>query len=177
MKTVFSVTNYINSLTVDRSEKGILELKRKGLLLEECEIMALEMLESAMLSEESLFKEFRIFAQVHLLQLFQLDGDVLEENFNNNNVDEKIRRDLLKKLNTHWVGEKGKKSVDLVVCIKNSSEVLFAVEIDGPSHSEATQMKSDDIKNFVFNSAGVPLLRFSNKEIRFMYKKMSDEEK
>lgn len=177
MKNVFSARPYIRSLTVGKSEKGILELKRKGLLLEKSEIMALEMLELAMLSDDSLFKEFHIFAQVHLLQLFQLDREVLEENFDANNVDKNLRKELLKKFDEYWVGEKGKKSVDLVVCVKKSSEVLFAVEIDGSSHSEEKQMKSDEIKNFIFNSSGVPLLRFSNEEIKSMYKVMSKEKK
>jgi len=177
MKNVFSGRPYIDSLGAGRSEKRILELKRDGRLLEEKEMMAMQMLELSMLSEESLFKECHIFSQVQLLQLFQLDRAALEENFEANNIEGMLRKKTPAKVAEHWKGEMGKKSVDLVVCIKKSSEILFAVEIDGVSHSEKRQMKSDEIKNFIFLSARVPLLRFSNQEIKYMYEKMSDEKK
>lgn len=50
------------------------------------------------------------------------------------------------------------KHVDFVV-IANNGRILFAIELDDPSHQQANRIKRDELVNMVFQKAGIKLLR------------------
>ncbi len=52
-----------------------------------------------------------------------------------------------------------RKHVDFVLYNLQSRVVLRAIELDGPAHASKRMIKSDQVKNSCFASAGVPLTR------------------
>ncbi|MGQ3911419.1 DUF2726 domain-containing protein, partial [Enterobacter hormaechei] len=59
----------------------------------------------------------------------------------------------------------GFKSVDFLVCNKITTKVIYAIEIDDPSHIDPQRQQWDEIKNNIFKIAKIPLIRFSNEQI------------
>jgi hypothetical protein len=58
-----------------------------------------------------------------------------------------------------WHAKISGKSLDFVVCLKDSS-VVAAIEIDDSSHHRLRRVKADDTRNRALQAAGVPLLRW-----------------
>lgn len=50
------------------------------------------------------------------------------------------------------------KHVDYVVCDRNSSQILYAVELDDRSHNRRDRRERDEFVNQAFVSAGIPLV-------------------
>lgn len=58
-----------------------------------------------------------------------------------------------------WHSKISGKSLDFVICLKDSS-VVAAIEIDDRSHARLRRATADDTKNRALQAAGVPLLRW-----------------
>lgn len=61
--------------------------------------------------------------------------------------------------NSDW-GKIKSKHIDFVLASLQSSEIIAGIELDDKTHHSERAQKSDEIKNAVFNSAGIPLYRF-----------------
>ncbi len=57
------------------------------------------------------------------------------------------------------LGEIGRKSVDFLLCRKDTS-IVVAVELNGPTHEKEDQKKSDEKKQAALEEAGIPLVIF-----------------
>lgn len=51
------------------------------------------------------------------------------------------------------------KHVDYAVVVRETSQIVFAIELDDKSHSSARAKKQDHEKNYAMDSAGIPLHR------------------
>lgn len=94
-------------------------------------------------SERLLYKKlcaaapsFIVFAQVSMSQIFYIGN---------------FQKDRIAQLN-----EIGKKSVDFLLCKKDTS-IVMAVELHGPDHEKEEQQASDKIKKAALEEAGIPL--------------------
>lgn len=85
---------------------------------------------------------YNVFPQVSMSQIFYMES---------NSPDTK--RKLV---------EIGKKSVDFVLCRKNDSSIVMAVEFNGPSHDDPIQQASDKVKRDALEEAGIPLLVYTS---------------
>ncbi|MFA6982087.1 MAG: DUF2726 domain-containing protein [Patescibacteria group bacterium] len=88
--------------------------------------------------------QYYIFPQVHLSTLF----------------DHKI-------FGQGWRGALShiqRKSVDFVICDKEHIKPLLAIELDDSSHDEEDRIERDEEVEGIFEQAGVPLLRFKNRD-------------
>lgn len=52
----------------------------------------------------------------------------------------------------------GKKSVDFLLCRKDDTSIVLAVELNGPDHEKDEQKISDEKKRAALTNAGVPLV-------------------
>lgn len=52
----------------------------------------------------------------------------------------------------------GKKSIDFLLCRKDDTSMVLAVELNGIHHQEESQIISDGFKNDALKQAGIPLL-------------------
>lgn len=59
------------------------------------------------------------------------------------------------------------KYVDYLVCERNTMRPLYVIELDGASHRGAGAQKRDRQKNEVLASAGIPIKRYSAKDVDF----------
>jgi hypothetical protein len=59
------------------------------------------------------------------------------------------------------------KYVDYLVCERGTMRPLYVIELDGASHGGAQAKKRDRQKNQVLQSAGIPIKRYSSKDIDF----------
>lgn len=59
------------------------------------------------------------------------------------------------------------KYVDYLVCERGTMRPLYVIELDGASHGSAQAKKRDRQKNQVLESAGIPIKRYSSKDIDF----------
>lgn len=146
----------------DIHNKSIIKLKRSKGILTATEIKALNLLEKAIDASS-----YRVFTQVHLMQIFDVDKDIIKEALQINHVLEKLKDSHEFKLVDYWHKQLGFKSVDFLVCNKKTTQVSFCVEIDDPTHNDVTRQQWDEIKNTVFKISKIPLLRFSNEEINY----------
>jgi len=60
-----------------------------------------------------------------------------------------------------WLNILGGKSLDFVVCRKNSANILFVAELDDSSHFRKDRQNSDEVKNAVLEDAEIPLIRWN----------------
>ncbi|GAA5501109.1 hypothetical protein Dxin01_00840 [Deinococcus xinjiangensis] len=60
-------------------------------------------------------------------------------------------------------GRMQEKHVDFLVVKLPEHRPVLGIELDGPSHTAAAQQYRDAVKNVIFESAGLPLLRLSTK--------------
>ncbi|MBF7818281.1 DUF2726 domain-containing protein [Klebsiella quasivariicola] len=144
----------------DIQNKSILKLKRSDGILTATEIEALNLLEKVINASS-----FRIFTQVHLLQIFDIDKQVINNALKGSHVLEQLKQAHEDNLVDYWHKQLGFKSVDFLVCNKITTQVIFAIEIDDPSHIGLQRQQWDEIKNKIFKISKIPLLRFSNKQI------------
>lgn len=144
----------------DIFNKSILKLKRSDGVLTRTEIEALILLEKITNPATC-----RIFTQVHLLQIIDIGQKIIENTLNLNHVLKGRRERETYKLTEYWRHQLGHKSVDFLVCSKDTTNVCFGIEIDGHSHANPKQQEWDDIKDRCFKMAKIPLVRFLNKEI------------
>jgi hypothetical protein len=79
-----------------------------------------------------------VFAQVSMSQVFYLNPK---------------RRDTFSKL-----GEIGRKSIDFVLCRRDDTSIVAAIELNGPKHDEPGQAESDQKKRAALEDAGIPLM-------------------
>lgn len=86
--------------------------------------------------------EYLVFPQVHLSALF----------------DHKINGQSWK----HAFGHINGKSVDYVICKKQSLAPVIAVELDDYSHENESRRLRDSEVDRIFREANLPLLRFKN---------------
>lgn len=91
-----------------------------------------------------------IFPQVHLSAI----------------LDEKIKGQNWKAAFKHING----KSVDYVLCDRQTLKPAYAVELDDYTHSYSNRQERDQEVERMFQSAGIPLVRFNN------YKSITDDE-
>lgn len=91
-----------------------------------------------------------IFPQVHLSAI----------------LDEKIKGQNWKAAFKHING----KSVDYVLCDKQTLKPVYAVELDDDTHTYKNRQERDQEIERIFQGAGVPLVRFSN------YKSLTEDE-
>lgn len=59
----------------------------------------------------------------------------------------------------------GKKSVDFLLCRKDDTSIVLAVELDGPMHEKDEQKLSDETKKGALKEAGIPLVRIKIGEV------------
>ena len=57
-----------------------------------------------------------------------------------------------------------KKSVDFLICHKETLRPLFAIELDDSSHNQPNRIKRDTFVNEIFATANMPLVRFRSGE-------------
>lgn len=57
------------------------------------------------------------------------------------------------------------KSVDYVLCNKNTLEPTYAIELDDYTHDKADRRERDIEVERIFEAANLPLVRFRNKDI------------
>jgi len=81
-------------------------------------------------------------------------------------LDEKIKGQNWKNAFKHING----KSVDYVLCDKNTLKPVYAVELDDYTHNYSNRKERDIEVERMFQSAGVPLVRFDN------YKSLVEED-
>lgn len=93
---------------------------------------------------------YYIFPQAHLSEI----------------LDEKIKGQNWKAALKHI----NQKSVDYVLCDKQTLKIAYAVELDDYTHNYPNRQERDREVERMFQSAGIPLVRFSN------YKTLSEEE-
>jgi very-short-patch-repair endonuclease len=86
--------------------------------------------------------EYYIFPQVHLSVL----------------VDHTIVRQYYKAALSHI----DRKSVDFILCDKNTLETKLAIEIDDHTHTRLDRIERDGIVEDILKNAGVKLVRFEN---------------
>ncbi|KDA94309.1 DUF2726 domain-containing protein [Pantoea agglomerans] len=142
--------------------KSIIKLKRSKGVLTETEIKALNLLEKIVKTSS-----YRIFTQVHLLQIFDVDKEIIKDALKINHVLEELKYPHEEKLVKYWRHQLGFKSVDFLVCNSITTQVIFGVEIDDPTHNDVQRKQWDEIKNTIFKGAKIPLLRFTNQQINY----------
>lgn len=57
------------------------------------------------------------------------------------------------------------KYVDYLVCERKTMRPLYVIELDGASHDSAKAQKRDRQKNDVLASAGIPIMRYTSKNV------------
>lgn len=56
------------------------------------------------------------------------------------------------------------KHVDFLICERKNYQPVLGIELDGASHDRSEQKYRDAVKETVFKSAGLPLVRFRNED-------------
>jgi hypothetical protein len=59
------------------------------------------------------------------------------------------------------------KYVDYLVCERGTMRPLYVIELDGASHGSAKAKKRDGRKNQVLESGGIPIKRYTSKDVDF----------
>lgn len=57
------------------------------------------------------------------------------------------------------------KYVDYLVCDRETMRPLYVIELDGASHASLKAQKRDKQKNDVLASAGIPIMRYTSKDV------------
>ncbi|HZX32357.1 MAG TPA: DUF2726 domain-containing protein [Rhodocyclaceae bacterium] len=73
--------------------------------------------------------------------------------------------DRFKKGSFQQLGEIGRKSIDFLICRKNDTSIVTAIELNGPTHEKADQKISDEKKRTALAEAGIPLAIFYPNEL------------
>jgi len=60
------------------------------------------------------------------------------------------------------------KYVDYLVCERKTMRPLYVIELDGSSHESTRAKRRDAQKNDVLASAGIPIMRYTSKDVDFM---------
>jgi hypothetical protein len=139
-----------------------LALKRPNLLApaEVCALSIFKML--------SVTRELLICPQVHVLQLFEFDEKGFIDHVGAMAAARRVLPEYLPrtaKLVKEWSTKRAYRSVDFLFCDPTTTRVLFAVEIDDPSHQDPARKDADEIKDMMFASTEIPLYRFTNAQI------------
>ena len=82
-----------------------------------------------------------VFAQVSMSQVFFLHPR---------------QKDTFAKL-----GEIGRKSIDFLLCRRDDTSIVAAVELNGPTHEKPEQAESDTKKRAALEEAGIPLMIYT----------------
>ncbi|WP_034298024.1 DUF2726 domain-containing protein [Herbaspirillum sp. RV1423] len=107
-----------------------------------------------------------IWCQVHLLQLFQIDQKAMNS-FNQWWAHLAPQGGFSLTNATRWkiLNPVTKLSLDFVIA-DTSGNILFAIELDGRSHTtNDRQIENDEVKTFLLRHLGISLLRIDNAEI------------
>ena len=139
-------------------------LKRPQGLLTQCELKAFEII-----SQCSPPHKYLIFPQVQLLQTFKYDELVLNPKFTTQSVFAMYRKAIAARIKYLWNVKMAWRSVDFLLCEVGTTKVAIGIEIDDPSHALPERLDSDQMKDVLFASAGIPLLRFTNNQIDSLY--------
>jgi len=59
------------------------------------------------------------------------------------------------------------KYVDYLVCERKTIRPLYVIELDGASHESTKVKRRDAQKNDVLASAGIPIMRYTSKDVDF----------
>jgi len=59
------------------------------------------------------------------------------------------------------------KYVDYLVCERKTMRPLYVIELDGASHESSKAKRRDAQKNDVLASAGIPIMRYTSKDVDF----------
>ncbi|WP_454744133.1 DUF2726 domain-containing protein [Cupriavidus necator] len=57
------------------------------------------------------------------------------------------------------------KYVDYLICERKTMRPLYVIELDGASHGSANAQRRDKQKNDVLESAGIPIMRYTSKDV------------
>lgn len=138
----------------------LIELKRPAGLLTSTERKAYRLISAWMGGG------YLLFSQVHLLQIFSFNARKLDRMLVGRGMRRAAVEARKKQVTKDWIdGALGKKSVDFLVCDVMNTKPVLAIEIDGTSHEDENQISLDAIKDIIFASAGVSLLRLSNDSV------------
>ena len=147
-------------------KSSILQLKRRSGLMVQAEAQAFELF-----AQSSVFKKFgyQAFPQVHLMQVFDLDVPALLKELKTRKVWPEYMDGVQNAVAAKWKFALGWRSVDFLIC-DNKMKVVGAIEIDDSRHSdEPAVVASDALKNIVFASTRLALLRLKNREISKLF--------
>lgn len=59
------------------------------------------------------------------------------------------------------LGEIGRKSIDFLICRRDDTSIVAAIELNGPTHDEEKQKISDAKKRQALEEAGIPLMVYT----------------
>lgn len=90
---------------------------------------------------EKEFPQYRFFAQVRLADIMKVSKNIDRRNFY-----------------THF-NKISSKSVDFLACDKETNKIVFAVELDDPTHMKKDRQARDVFVNNAFEQAGIQLIR------------------
>lgn len=86
-----------------------------------------------------------VFSQVSMSQVFHIKG----------NTNSGYRQ----------LGEIGRKSIDFLLCRKDDTSIVLAIELNGRYHEREKQKASDEKKRAALEDAGIPLLVLKPSEV------------
>lgn len=70
----------------------------------------------------------------------------------------------LKKEQRAWISKCDRKHIDFLLCDRESTRPLVAIELDGDSHNSDRQKKVDADKSAILKAAQLPLIRVEVRE-------------
>lgn len=65
----------------------------------------------------------------------------------------------------YWWDRIQAKHVDFLVCDKKTFAPLLVIEVDDPSHERADRKKRDNLVDFVFKKADLPIIHINNESL------------
>ena len=90
-------------------------------------------------------ERYYVFPQMHLSAILQSNVSVNDENYAFRHINGK--------------------SVDYVLCDKQTLRPTYAIELDDYTHNQAARRKRDAEVERIFKEADLPLVRFKNKDV------------
>jgi hypothetical protein len=115
---------------MDEEQRQRPQYMDKFQLLNKAEQKLLTLLDEAM-------PNLRVFCQVSMSQVFHIG----------------YRKGAYRQL-----GEIGRKSIDFLICRRDDTSIVIAIELNGPMHEKEKQRISDEKKRAALEEAGIPLL-------------------
>jgi hypothetical protein len=134
-----------------------ISIKRPSGLLVPIELAAYGLLQSMVETKDDL-----VFPQVHLLQTFDIDLVWLMQKLAASHVAQQYHQSVGVELRGAWFAWR---SIDFLLCNPQTTKIVRGIEIDDYSHDTPEGKARDDLKDLIFQRAGVELLRFRDTDI------------